>query len=315
MNQPNTTLPPSASPTTPPSTPSSVSAAEPSFEATAPKVLVQGDSGTGKTFSLGKLVDWAAAQNPPIRVAVLFTENGLETLLGYWRTPPGGAAPRPIPANLAWHQTTESSLDLGALTDAIKLVGDLSYESLTKVVDGNRGKRNPAHRILTALADFPDDRTGTRLGNIGKWGSDMILGIDSLTELADAYIKTNIGTKPVMSQPEYLVAQTNLLNLIRYLCGPSQRFGLVMTAHLQKQVNEITGGVTLMTKAIGKAIGDDIPRNFSEVLLCYAEGANWYWDTAAANAVRKTRYLPINNKIPQDLSRIWSEWKKRTEGM
>ena len=64
-----------------------------------------------------------------------------------------------------------------------------------------------------------------------------------------------------------------------------------------------------------KAISDDIPRSFSEVLLCYAEGAAWYWDTAASNAVRKTRYLPIHNKIPQDLSRIWSEWLKRKEGM
>lgn len=306
----NTTLPPSASaPAAAPAADSIV------FEATAPKVLVQGDSGTGKTFSLGKLIDWAAAQNPPIRVAVLFTENGLETLLGYWRTPPGGAAPRPIPANLAWHQVAESSLDLAALTSAIKNVGDLSYESLTKVVDGDRGRRNPAHRILTALADFPDDRTGAKLGNIGKWGSDMILCIDSLTELADAYIKTSIGTKPVMAQNEYLVAQTNLLNFIRYLCGPSQRFGLVMTAHIQKQLNEVTGVMNLMTKSVGKAIADDIPKHFSEVLYCYAEGANWYWDTSTANIVRKTRYLPINNKIPQDLSRIWSEWRKRTEGM
>jgi len=311
----NTALPPSAS--APAAAPAAALAlpAEHSFEATAPKVLVQGDSGTGKTYSFGKLVDWAAAQTPPVRVAVLFTENGLETLLGYWRTPPGGGAPRPIPPNLAWHQVTEASLDLASLTSAIKLVGDLSYESLTRVVDGDRGKRNPAHRILMALADFPDDRTGTKLGNIGKWDSNMILGIDSLTELADAYVKTNIGTKPVMAQNEYQVAQTNLLNFIRFLCGPSQKFGLVMTAHIQKQLNEVTGAMNLMTKSVGKAIADDIPKHFSEVLYCYAEGAAWYWDTAAANIVRKTRYLPINNKVPQDLSRIWSEWRKRTEGM
>lgn len=312
----NTALPPAASASAvPATTPPPAPAEHIPFEATAPKVLVQGDSGTGKTYSLGKLVDWAAAQTPPKTVAVLFTENGLETLLGYWRTPPGGGAPRPIPPNLAWHQVAEASLDLGALTSAIKLVGDLSYESLTKVVDGERGRRNPAHKILTSLADFPDDRTGRRLGNIGKWGNDMILGIDSLTELADAYIKTNIGTKPVMAQNEYQVAQINLLNLIRYLCGPSQQFGLVMTAHIQKQVNEVTGAVNLMTKAIGRAISDDIPKHFSDVLYCYAEGTAWYWDTAASNVVRKTRYLPINNKIPQDLSRIWSEWTKRTEGV
>ena len=301
----NTVLPPNPAPEVDPAH---------SFEATAPKVIVQGDSGTGKTYSFGKLVDWAAAQNPPIRVAVLFTENGLETLLGYWRTPMSGP-PRPVPKNLAWHQVQNASLDLEALQEAMRLVGDLTYESLTKVIDPDRGRRNPALKILKSFSDFPDDRTGTTLGNIGRWGSDMILGIDSLTELADAYAKANTGTKPVMSQPEYLVAQNNLLNFIRYLCGPSQRFGLVMTAHVQKQINELTGGMSIMTKSIGKAIADDIPKHFSEVLYCYAEGANWYWDTAAANVIRKTRYLPISSKIPQDLSRIWGEWRKRTEGL
>jgi len=271
-----------------------------------PKILLQGDSGSGKTYAFGTIVDWAAAQTPPRECFVLFTENGLETLLGYWRDK--GAA---VPANLHWHVVPTAALDLKALTAAAKNVGLLTYESLSKITDADRGQNNPAFKILTALADFPDDRTGKKFGNIGTWGADKIFGIDSLSELANCYEKMVIGNKPVMAQNEYGVAQNNLLNFLRYLTGTGTPFTLVMTAHLQKQVNEITGGVTLMTKAIGKAISDDIPKLFSEVLFCYREGTGWFWDTSAPNVVTKTRYLPIKSKITPDLGVIMDKWLRR----
>jgi hypothetical protein len=281
-----------------------------------PKILLQGDSGTGKTYSLGTIVDWAASQTPPRPVRALFTENGLETLLGYWKDPPVDSngkpvrAARPVPANLAWHVASPGAQSLKSLTDAANKVGLLTYESLTKSIDGDRGQNNPAYKLLTALENFPDDRTGAKLGNIGSWGSDTIFLIDSLSELAEGYKRMVVGNKPVMAQNEYGVAQNNLMNLLRYFTqGPD--FTLVMTAHLQKQLNEMTGAMTLMTSAIGKAIGDDIPKLFSEVLFCYRDGLSWYWDTSATNVVTKTRYLPIKSKITPDLGFIMDKWLTR----
>lgn len=273
-----------------------------------PKILLQGDSGSGKTYAIGTLVDWAAAQTPPRECFILFTEPGLETLLGYWRDK--GAA---VPSNLHWHIVPTAALDLKSLMEAAQNVGKLTYEMLTKITDPSRGTNNPAYKILLALADFPDDRTGKKYGNIGSWGADKIFGIDSLSELANCYEKMVVGNKPVMAQNEYGVAQNNLLNFLRYVTGTGTPFTLVMTAHLQKQVNELTGGVTLMTKAIGKAISDDIPKLFSEVLYCYREGLEWYWDTSASNVVTKTRYLPIKSKIKPDLGFIMNKWLKRGE--
>jgi hypothetical protein len=271
-----------------------------------PKILLQGDSGTGKTYAIGTLVDWAARQSPPRECFVLFTENGLETLLGYWRD-----SGKPVPTNLHWHVVPTAALDLKSLTEAAQKVGLLTYESLTKIVDSDRGKNNPAYKILEALADFPDDRTGRKFGNIGTWGADKIFGIDSLSELANAYEKMTVGNKPVMAQNEYGVAQNNLLNFLRYLTGTGTKFTLIMTAHLQKQVNELTGSTNLMTKAIGKAISDDIPKLFSEVLFCYREGLSWYWDTTAPNVVTKTRYLPLQSKIKPDVGQIMDKWLAR----
>lgn len=282
-----------------------------------PKILLEGDSGAGKTYAIGTLVDWAEKNDRQVRV--LFTENGLETLLGYWTDPPLGTngqpirPQRPVPKNLSWHVIKTPALSLAALTDAANKVGLLSYEALTKSIDPSRAMNNPYEKILKALADFQDDRTGQKLGNIGLWDAKTIFVIDSLSELANACMKMVIGNKPTAAPPDYGVAQNNLLNLLRYF---TQGFAptLVITAHLQRQLNELTGGQTLMVKAIGKAMGDDIPQLFSEVIYCRREGAEWVWDTAAIGVATKTRYLPISSKIKPDLGVIMDKWVKRAAG-
>ncbi len=274
---------------------------------TGPKILLQGDSGSGKTFAFGPLVDWAARQDPPIEVFILFTENGMETLRGYWRD-----RKLPIPANLHYHHISAPTLSLASLMDAAQKVGMLSYEALTKMTDGNRSSNNPYYRILQALSDFPDDVTGKKFGNVGSWGADKILCVDSLTMLGDAAMKMQVGNKPTASPSDYGVVQNNLMNLLRFF---TQGFAptFVMTAHLQRMTNEVTGGVQLMTKAVGKAMSDDIPPLFSEVLFSYREGKEWFWDTAAPNVTTKTRYLPIMSKIKPDLGQIMDKWKARGE--
>lgn len=270
-----------------------------------PKIILEGASGSGKTYSLGTLVDWAAAQTPPRDVFVLFTENGLETLLGYWRD-----RKLEVPKNLHWHVVTTPALGLASLLESAKKVGLLTYEGLTKSIDPDRAKNNPWEKFLTVLTDFPDDRTGARFGNIGDWGADKILINDSLSETSNACFRMVIGNKPTASQPDYGVAQNNLLNWLRYMTQ-SFKGTFVITAHVARQTNEITGATQLMTKAIGRALADDIPQLFSETIYAYREGTNWYWDTAAANVDTKTRYLPIASKIRPDFAQIMNKWAER----
>lgn len=271
-----------------------------------PKILLEGPSGTGKTYALGPLVDWAAAQSPPLQVFVLFTENGLETLLGYWRDK--GKEP---PANLHWHSALTKPISLLNLMSAAKDVGELSYELITKKTDPNRGGANNAfYKILTACNDFQDDRTGKKFGPIDSWGVDRIFCIDSLSELANAAMKMVIGSKPTASPPDYGVAQNNLMNFLR-LCTQALQCTFVMTAHVTRETDEITGGVKLMTSAIGKAIAGDIPKLFSDTIYTVREGDKFYWDTAASNVDVKTRSLKIASKLPPDFATVMEVWKKR----
>jgi hypothetical protein len=268
-----------------------------------PKILLIGPSGAGKTYALGTAVDWAAKND--VQVRALFIESGLETLLGYWRD-----RNLEVPKNLAWHSVTTKAVPLSSLIEAAKKVGLLSYEGLTKSIDPNRSENNPYEALLRALADFPDDRTGKKLGNIGEWKSDTILMMDSLSEIAWSAMKMVIGSKPTASPSDYGVAQNNLINFLRYL---TQGFPptVIMTAHIQRQTDEITGTTKLMTKAIGKAMADDIPQLFSETIGAVRDGGSWWWDTQNPNLDTKTRYLPIAAKIKPDFGQILDKWKKR----
>lgn len=270
-----------------------------------PKILIEGPSGTGKTHSLGTLVDWAAAQTPAIEVFVLFTENGLESLLGFWRD-----HGKEVPKNLRYHVAMTKALTLDSLISGADNVGKLSYEALTKMQDGGRSKNNAFHKILSACSNFPDDRTGQKFGPIDSFKQDKVFIIDSLSELGNAAMKMVIGNKPTASPSDYGVAQNNLMNFLR-LCTQGLACTFIITAHVDRQTDEITGGIKLMTKAIGKAMANDIPQLFSDVIYCVREGTNWFWDTAAGNVDVKTRSLPISSKIKPDFAQIMDKWTTR----
>lgn len=270
-------------------------------------ILLMGPSGTGKTYSIGTLVDWASINEH--EVFVLFCENGLETLLGYWtdRSPPAE-----VPKCLHWQQTLTRPLPLAAILDGAKKVGQLSYEALTKLQDPSRDANNAFHKILSACAQFTDDRTGQQFGSIDSWAADTrrIFVIDSLSELSNAAMKMVIGNKPTASQPDYGVAQNNLMNFIR-LCTQGIACNFVMTAHVDREMDEITQSTKISVKSIGRALAPAIPPLFSDVIYTVREGQEFFWDTAAYGVDTKTRSLGYRSKIRPDFGQIMDKWRQR----
>jgi hypothetical protein len=277
-----------------------------------PKELLEGPAGSGKTYALATMVDWAQAHGK--EVFILFLEQSLETLMGYWRdtdpNDPKRREPRPIPDCLHWHMQPIAPLSFQSLMTGADNVAKLSYESLTKLIDGTRaGANNSFWHVLATCTDFPDDRTGKKFGAIDKWGTDKIFMLDSLSELAAAAEKMTIGNKPMMAQNEYLVAQNNLLNFLRKLI--TCQCTVVMTAHVRRQTDFLTGTTKTMTKSLGTAIADDIPPLFSDVIYSLREGRDFYWDTAASNIDTKARNLPIASKLPADFAQVMDKWQAR----
>ena len=269
-----------------------------------PNILLIGPSGTGKTHALGTLGDWCAANDKEL--FVLFTENGLETLRGYWLD-----RGLPVPECVHWHQQLTTPLSLTKLIEAANKVGQLSYEALTKMIDPNRsGESNSFWKILGTCAKFTDDRTGKDYGAIDTWGLDRVFAIDSLSELSNACMKMQVGMKPAAAPPDYGVAQQNLMNFIR-LCTQGLKSTFVMTAHVERETDQITQTTKLMVKAIGKALASEIPPLFSDVIYTVREGDAFYWDTAAYGVDTKTRSLGYKSKLKPDFATILDVWKKR----
>lgn len=270
-----------------------------------PKVCLMGLGGTGKTYAIGTLVDWATANG--FEVAVLFTENGLETLLGYFRDK--GTEP---PPNLFWHQQTTKPISLKNLMSAADLVGKLSYEALSKSTDMNRGGENNAFfKILQSCSNFKDDRTGKELGPIDAWPATRIFVMDSLTETSNAAFKMQVGARPMASPGDYGIAQSNLMNFLR-LCTQGMDCPFVMTAHVDRETDPVTQSTKIMIKAIGKALASEIPTLFSDVIYTVREADKFYWDTVAYGVDTKTRSLGYRSKINPDFAQIFDVWKKRS---
>jgi archaellum biogenesis ATPase FlaH len=268
-----------------------------------PNILVNGESGVGKTYSLGTLVDWC--QRNGYEAFYLDIENSLETLLGYWRD-----RNLPVPECLHWHQLKSSPVSLTQMLSAAKDTGDLSYEMLTKKMDFNRGSNNHFWTILSTMADFKDDRTGKSFGPVDKFTVKQVFMLDSFTELSNAAAKMVIGSKPTMAPPEYGVAQNHLMNFVR-LCTQGIPCTFVMTAHPTRDKDEVTGTVRTSIKTVGTAIQPEIPPLFSDMIYAVREGSKFTWDTAAYGVVTKTRYLGYRAGITQDFGQIMDLWLKR----
>lgn len=270
-----------------------------------PKVCLIGLGGTGKTYALGTLVDWAEKNS--FEVAVLFTENSTESLLGYFKD-----RGKSIPSCLYWHQQVTKPISLNTLISTADSVGKLSYEALAKSIDPNRsGESNAFWKILKSCADFIDDRTGKSLGPIDAFPPNRIFVMDSLTETANAAMKMQIGSRPMASPGDYGVAQNNLMNFLR-LCTQGMTCPFVMTAHVDRETDAITQSTKIMIKAIGKALATEIPTLFSDMIYTVREADKFYWDTAAYGVDVKTRSLGYKSKLPPDFATIFDVWKKRS---
>lgn len=272
-----------------------------------PKVVLMGLGGTGKTYAIGTLCEWAEKNG--FEVAILFTEAGLETLLGYFRD-----KNKEPPACVYWHQQGTKPISLKALMSSADNIGKLSYEALAKSVDGNRGGENNAFwKILQSCSNFKDDRTGKELGAVDMFPAKRIFVMDSLTETANAAFKMQVGARPMASPGDYGVAQNSLMNFLRLLTqGIDCPF--VMTAHVDRETDQVTQSTKIMIKAIGKALATEIPTLFSDVIYTTREASTFYWDTAAYGVDTKTRSLGYRSKITPDFALIMDVWLKRSGG-
>lgn len=263
-------------------------------------VALMGPSGTGKTRSIGTLVDV-----PGLEVFYIAMENGLESLLGYFKD-----AGREIPDNLYWHRVAPKKANFGTTLTNAKKVLTMDQKTLASTTDVYKKDYDQWIRLIECLQNFKDDRTGRTFGAVDEWDTSRVVVIDGLTGMAKAAMHLVIGGKAMRNQGDWGIAQGQLEGLLTQLAEDC-RCHFVLIAHVDREIDEVLGGVKLMMASLGKALYPKLPVMFSDTILATRDGASWYWDTLNSQADIKTRNLPMESKGRPDFKRIYDKWDSR----
>ena len=201
------------------------------------KMLLEGDSGSGKTGALTSLV--AAGYH----LRILDMDNGLETLKQF------------------------------VLRECPDRIGDIEYRTLRDVYKASplgpviSGPPKAFVEALKLLDHWKYDDVD--LGKPGEWGADCILVLDSLTFLSDSAFA---WAEPLAAAQKdrraiYGLAQDAVEKVLALLTSPSFETNVIVTSHI-KYIENPDGSRKGYPTAVGSALSPVIPRYFNSVALC-----------------------------------------------
>ena len=256
------------------------------------KVLLMGDSGTGKTHTLRTLIDAG------IKPFIIFTEPGMELLSD-------------LPADkVHWKYIPPVVEGWQGLVGIAQKTNSMDSKTLVNLKDPQRQAYNQFIKVLETCNDFVCDRTGESFGDVGNWQTDRALVFDSMTGLNKMVSKLVIGGRPIAQMAEWQLMQNNMRGFIDKITTGLQCF-VIVTAHQDREKDEITGGTSIMVKSLGAKLAPEIPLFFSDVIQTIRVGDEFSWSTAGANVSVKARNVPISSKIPPSFAPLIEKWKAR----
>lgn len=270
-----------------------------------PATLVLGAPGSGKTDVTATYIEAG------IETFVIITEpGGVESLLD-------SVARRKLSVEkLHWATCLPAAAGWNAMEEMVKTIGSYGYEDIAKIKTGV-GKdetRKPAMKLLTTLKNFVCERTGQSYGDTSTWDDSRALVFDSMSGLNMLAMALTIGYKPAAHQGEWGVAMNFVEQLLLKMTSDRKCF-FSMTAHVEKEMNEITGVNQIMTSTLGKKLAPKVPRFFSEVVYAKRQvaqnAATFTWATADASADLKNRALGIGTNLLPSYVPIVEAYRRR----
>lgn len=210
------------------------------------KMLIEGDSGSGKSGSLASL---AAAG---YKLRILDFDNGLEPLKQFIL--------KECPDKI-------NNVEFRTIRDKRKAGPE------GPVIDGQPKAFTTAMKMLDRWKYTDTDGTEVDLGSPAEWGPECILVIDSLTFMSDAAFDFREAIAIAKAKDKYDMravygdAQGAIENVLALLTSESFRTNVIVISHI-KYVENPDGTKKGYPTSVGSALSPVIPRYFNSVALC-----------------------------------------------
>jgi hypothetical protein len=229
--------------------------------------------------------------------------NGLETLLDAMRKK------KIDPALLHYKVIEPSRPGFHTLYAMATKITEMGFDSLSKLGPTERSNAQFL-TLISTLSNFTDDRTGQTYGPVNKFPPNVALALDSLSGVNIMAMDLTIGDKVTAHVGEWGIAMNMIDKLLLSLTSNLSCL-FVLTAHIEPERDEITGGTKLMSATLGRKLAPKIPRFFSEVILTHTEGDTYYWSTSHPQIDLKHRALPRYNKLLPTFKPIIDNYQQR----
>lgn len=261
------------------------------FRRKAPSVLLLGGLSSGKTYSLRTLADICD------RVFIIATEypDVLEDT---------------DPAKFHWHYIPPADVGWDVLLRTAQLTNQMSPDMLQKSVDPNRSKYTGFLEVVRQSANFQCDRCGKSFGPVDQLPPTDAIVVDGLSALSLLAKFHTVGAKVPMTQPEWGIAMDQIEMLVNKWAFSCHAL-FVLTAHLERETDEISMQQHVMVSTLGRKLAPKIPRYFSDVIHCTREGKTFKWTTTTGNMELKTRNLPIGEVYDPSFKLLYERWRAR----
>jgi hypothetical protein len=270
----------------------------------APGILLEGPTGSGKTTSACTL----ARAN--ISTRFILTEPFADVIAKYESD--HGLKPCTDGGLLHYHEIPVASGDFATMIKNAQLINSMNFETLSKLKSGmNKDTYGQFINLLETLSNYTCQRCNENFGAVDDWTTDTALVLDGLSGLSQMAMDLVVGAKPTKAVGEWGVAMDNLERLINKLATDLTCW-FVLLAHIERETDEITGGLKLMTSTLGRKLAPRIPRYFHEVILCVHNGREYNWSTTEVNVDLKHKLLPMSDKLEASFVPLVTKWKQIT---
>lgn len=260
----------------------------------APKVLLLGMPGAGKTYQIVSLLEAG------LEVFVIFTEQGKESLLRACKE--RGVSTE----KLHYRRISAGSPGFGTMRKVARMINVNEQKDLQSM-KGIENKNFQQFMDLYGLCENFVDQHGVEFGDVSTWGNDRVLVVDSLSGINQMSLDLVVGAKPFKTMADWGCAMDVEMRFISQ-CVNDLICGFVLLGHLELNQDQVTGKVYRYPKLLGNKNSYDFGRHFSDVILARDEGGVYSWCTQDKDMQLKTRNLESKSKLEPGFDKIWANW-------